>query len=409
MHHNGIKMKRLSLSFAVSSLFILSSLSIPTIAFLVQQNSRIPSTYRVKNWKLHGIQSSMSDEGQQECSEIVVINWECLVDTRNYRIDLGMKTALQVWPELQELWDLTDDHEWLSNKLLALSHVFSENNDGSSVTCDYALATRLLLEEQELDQGESVGKKGKYASQFHPRASSSTTTSTTGTESGRSSTRPLTVGEISINWNSFIRETLEMKYHVKYQNPLPILQSTVDELQDTSLSQEQEPSSLIAEFPTASLSLTNKKIVFTVPHSSDWKIAQSCLETAALDFQVVESISEALNCHSPISLLLEEKDEKSIPALQKLLKEAPADSTVTMIESSWNRLHQHVDLFGDNIPRQDNRAKCIYADKQLSLFLAEWPGTSHPTHQSSATMNPWTDVLDWERLDSLLPPTKSFE
>jgi hypothetical protein len=62
------------------------------------------------------------------------------------------------------------DTDWLKNKMRALSHLFctspGDDDDSrqllqTSITCEYALAARLLLEEQELDGGQSNGKSGK--------------------------------------------------------------------------------------------------------------------------------------------------------------------------------------------------------------------------------------------------------
>jgi hypothetical protein len=361
--------------------------------------------------------------------EIVVMNWECVADTRSYRIPLGMAAALQVWPELKELWDLTtstddDDHSWLLNKLLALAHVFSSGgNDEYSATCDYALATRLLLEEQELDNGESNGKNGKYASRFHPRGRSTKTTKSalfSRSSSSSSSTRPLTVGEIAVNWNSVIRETLEVRYHCDYQNPIPILQAAIDELlqeesssSSSSPSNKYEPPGILSEFPLSGLSMTQKRVLLTVPHRSDWTMAQSSLTNANVNYQAVESIEEALACQAtPVLLLLLDHSKSSSSSSSSctldILKEAPEDATVTIIESSWDRLQNEIVLFGDYIPRQENKGKCIVPDRFLSLYLADWSATSHLTQQSSATMNPWTNVLSCKGLEELVQP-KSFE
>jgi hypothetical protein len=80
----------------------------------------------------------------------------------------------------------------------------------------------LLWEEQRLDP--SIGRRGNYASRFHPQQGlrSIAIPSIQGT-------RPLTVGEIQVNWKDTILETLLVKYAIQKQNPVPIIQSYIDQ------------------------------------------------------------------------------------------------------------------------------------------------------------------------------------
>ena len=105
--------------------------------------------------------SRLSDAERKESSVIYLVNWDgCFADTVNWRIQLGIKLASAVWPELDVAID-RDDMGWLENKLSALSHVLTQSSDNISATCEYALAARLLVEEQELDGGHSNGKGGE--------------------------------------------------------------------------------------------------------------------------------------------------------------------------------------------------------------------------------------------------------
>ena len=117
--------------------------------------------------------------------ELVVLDWECVLDALPYYVELGIYAARQVWPHLNALcnWDLDDD-AWLHNKLYAISHVVphpelyhqQSNGNGGGTTdtnlddyhhthhqyhvgCEFAFATRLLLEEQAKDGNESTGKQ----------------------------------------------------------------------------------------------------------------------------------------------------------------------------------------------------------------------------------------------------------
>ena len=134
--------------------------------------------------------------------EIFVINWDgCVVDTVPWRIRAGVDAALKTWPEMPVDDDFSwedSSNDWLQNKLSALSHVFSStDSDEFSLTCEYALLARLSLEEQELDNGNSNGKQGKYSRRFHPQAERE---EERGPRGPTRSSRPLTVGEVTTNY-----------------------------------------------------------------------------------------------------------------------------------------------------------------------------------------------------------------
>ena len=121
-------------------------------------------------------------------SEIFLLSFDGTVaQTIEYRIDAGIDLAFAAWPHLKELVVIANaeayqnisngasnhssgsgswKHEWLRNKMRSLSHVLVAR-PGVSLTCDYALLARLLMEEQELDGSRSNGSQGKYGSKFH--------------------------------------------------------------------------------------------------------------------------------------------------------------------------------------------------------------------------------------------------
>eukprot|EP00536_Pseudo-nitzschia_multiseries_P008018 jgi/Psemu1/19348/gm1.19348_g len=143
---------------------------------------------------------------------VVVVDWECLLDALPYHVELGIHAARTVWPHLNDLCNFDTDRKWLENKLYAMSHVlgYPDGPDRKKhVACEYALATRLILEEQALDRNESTGTNGKYSRRFHPR--SEINGSDKFREEARSR-RPLTAGELAVNWREFIRSTLLVKY-----------------------------------------------------------------------------------------------------------------------------------------------------------------------------------------------------
>jgi hypothetical protein len=257
---------------------------------------------------------------------IVVMDWECVVDTTPLYIKLGIEAAFTVWPdELRQLIDQDDDDlTWLINKLQAISHVLVAPSSSSSSSssfnyhpaCEYALATRLILEEQVLDQNQSTGLNGKYARRFHPRQELKTTLNATASTSpspissptssspsspsvrpsSKRGTRPLTVGELVANWRDSIRETLTLKYNVKKQDPMPILDRTIVELlqQDQDKQQDEDRPKL---FPDLKFALThsNRPVMVTCRHPCDADILRQGLEESNIPFQVIDQSLLALD------------------------------------------------------------------------------------------------------------------
>jgi hypothetical protein len=159
--------------------------------------------------------------------EIFLLSFDgTIAETTDWRVSQGIDLAFSVWPRLKRLSVISesDDYDWLRAKMKAVSDVMV-SRPGVSLSCDYALLARLLIEEQQLDEGRSIGSSGKYGSKFHPQQAKRLTL-------GDHSSRPLTVGEISTNWNKggCLAETLQVKYHIDFENPLPVLQERIAEL-----------------------------------------------------------------------------------------------------------------------------------------------------------------------------------
>ncbi|OEU07119.1 hypothetical protein FRACYDRAFT_251875 [Fragilariopsis cylindrus CCMP1102] len=106
-------------------------------------------------------------------NNIVIMDWECLLDSLPYHVNIGIYSACKLWPHLNALCNFDTDSQWLKNKLHSISHVLSypngQQDNNYHLGCEFALATRLILEEQALDKNQSTGKKGKYARKYHPR------------------------------------------------------------------------------------------------------------------------------------------------------------------------------------------------------------------------------------------------
>jgi len=370
------------------------------------QNSR--RTIRIT--RTTGLRSSSNHQQQ----EVFVVAWDgCLADTVAWRSQVGLQAAVQAWPEeeLEAVVAAYPDPTWLYNKLAAIAHVLcggtGARDNPYSTTCEFALAARLLLEEQKLDNGGSNGIGGKYASRFHPRKAQNSDNDDWENKNRRKGTRrntsnrnsrPLTVGEIASNWaeGGMIRDALQIRYHCNYyEDPMPVLQAKIDALlSDEESTAEQNTPSLLEAIRDAVLHAcqdSDRQLIVTVGHTSELQTAKASLEGASIDCRLASSVSEALGGDGDsgvdgIALLVQSKD-----TIRDIVEESSAGTTVYVVNSCWKALQESVPLYGDYIPRQNSVGKCFAPRKYLSLCLPAW--SSHLTQQGAATMNPWTHLL----------------
>lgn len=341
---------------------------------------------------------------------VVVMDTDSAIDSIEQRASLGIMAALEAWPYLKDRnEDLLKDPTWLRNKLLALAHVLTD-------TWEFAIAARLLLEEQELDQGESNNKRGKYASKYHPQGMDSN--ATVANVKSSSSRRPLTVGELSANWETSLLETLQLKYHCNYSDPMPFLQKLIeerlDEIQGLSMPTLHRELSHIASSPR----FQNSRLIVTAT-PSDQKMVEGALKRDKINYVVASSPSQALEDlisspdHKEVSFrddqlgptIIVLKNEKTAPEIILDLLQQTEHEILVVVESSWKRLESKTNLFGDSIPRIDNIGNSIVQNARLSLNLAGWTKLN-PTQTAQATMSPWTDIIGWEKMEKLLLPSQ---
>lgn len=187
-----------------------------------------------------------------------------LATTSRSRSLMAIGVALKVWPTLKSNMealgmsheafcvaskegfrykcDNHKQHEWLLQKLSALSSITQQGNDPDAMLgCDEVLMVRLLLEEQRLDGGRSNGRGGKYGGKFHPSTTSPSSSSADGQGKSIVGSRPLTVGELYANWSE-LRDVTRMKYPVinedsngkaKHLDPMPYIRQYLRELVST--------------------------------------------------------------------------------------------------------------------------------------------------------------------------------
>lgn len=405
------------------------------------------------------------DEEDEEPSpqEFFVIDWDgCVADARDWRIQAALTITKEVWPHLDLDLDvaapppvnanyttnhLENKNQWLINKLKALSHIFYSPDPQFSLTCEYALATRLLVEEQALDEGRSNGRTGKYSSRYHPQqlqpppSSSSTTSEPQSSSSSSSSSierrrqsspssgsRPLTVGEIAANWGNggMLRDTLVTRYHVRYHNPMPELQAALDRYlaktrhwDSPNTTAPHTPPRLLPDLQYLLQDWHKNRrravILLWVSHPSDLPAAMESLAVAHIPCRILPSLQHVLRAHS-VSVLV-----PTASTLHDLLQVCPKESDVYRVSASWETLQGAIPLMGDDVPQQQLQlqqsqlgaggscystgwwglGRTLYGSN-LCLAYADWAATVHPTLQAAATMNPWTRLLPLTELEELV-------
>jgi len=383
--------------------------------------SFVPTSQRILT-NAHASSSSNSDTAAAS-SEIFVLSFDgAIANTQEWRVLQGIDAALATWPHLKALLgeeeddhesngdDIMSDREWLVNKMTALSHVMHAR-PGSSLSCEYAMLARLLIEEQELDNGRSVGKGGKYASRFHPSSSSrksqqpqqdESSSSSSSSTAAQQGSRPLTVGEISANWNDggHLSDTLLVRYNVDGKNPLPILKENLKKVcQDAHHEYPLPPTNQVI---CDALADCSAKVYVTVGHKWDIDVTVQVLEQSGLQVQIASSMDDMNNndeeeSSSTITLVPHGSDTET-KLLRNIICNAKKGTSIFVVNSSWETLQKSKILFGDNIPRLPNAmGRSTFGQSiNLSLNLPMWADNTHPTQHNDALMNPWTNLLSVE-------------
>lgn len=188
--------------------------------------------------------TSSSPSSLSRSNKVFVLSFDGVVaNSAESRACIAVDAALETWPFLKDNEMVSADRTWLINKIKALLHVTQGSMEGV-MGCEAVLLARMLIEEQALDGGKSVGKSGKYASKYHPssvQSSSSDGDNDNDDDEGvgasnrraKNGSRPLTVGEIAANWadGAYLAETLFVKYNIEGKSPLPTIRANLARLQ----------------------------------------------------------------------------------------------------------------------------------------------------------------------------------
>jgi len=292
-----------------------------------------------------------------------VLCWDGVVaDTTSWRIRQGIDAAFSVWPKLKIGQEDTVSQKWLENKMIAIAPYLCGNGSKSSYgttsrSVEFALLARLLIEEQKLDP--SVGKTGKYASQYHPQGERKSIAIPSVRQ-----TRPLTVGEIQANWREQLLDTALVRYAIKNEsgrkeNPIPALHQCILEQQENltilPLLQVDIANALVNSQPSS--------LVLTISHESELSIAE---KTLAQDSRL-KSLSLRLLVGSDISVLENMENELEL-----------------YLGSNWGALQEIHQCYSQN--------RSIHPE----FALASW--TTSIDQQNQATMNPSFSVMTPDNL-----------
>jgi hypothetical protein len=109
------------------------------------------------------------------------------------------------------------------------------------------------------------------------------------------------------------------------------------------------------------------------------------------------------NMHNNIILL-----PKSARTVADLLQTAPVDSTVHVLESSWQALQREIPLFGDLVPTRGpvpagRDLGGWGTTSNLELLAADWAHAPDNTPlERAAAMSPWTSLLSLTELEECI-------
>ena len=343
--------------------------------------------------------------------EIICVAFDgVLANMVDWRIQKSLPIAIKTWPD--ELSSFATDIEsgsvdWLENKMKAVSFCLGATSVSLSdfnPICEYALLARCLLEEQRLDNGRSIGKTGKYASKYHPSVSASESFEEQADwqTTNRRRQRPLTVGEISVNWSegANLMETLLAKYNVNGKNPLPVLQRQYD---------DDDHDVVIGSFTTSSsssipinralckaLQKTNARIVVMAQHESDLSVVRSVLPPDLLEKASIVAGSELQIVQHLLATC------SSTAAAAASLTEPLSSTRIHCISSHYKALERVQQVLGN-----DGIVPLVLPGRPLPtsgvlLNLASWAENTHVSQRNDAEMNPWMTLMNEEGFAELL-------
>ena len=342
--------------------------------------------------------TSLQYSSDDKLSDVFVLSFDGVIaDTLEWRSNLAIDVALEVWSDdlkgLKETYNLEKDRLWLVNKISALLPDILTGHDGAMGT-DAAFLARLLLEEQLLDDGRSNGCNGKYGSKFHPSSTTETLDTSNQSSSNKQGSRPLTVGEISANWNQggCIKDTIRVKYHLNWKDPVLCIEQTIQS--KISQSQQQQQHLQIHEVIVDAMKDSPASIFILVGHESHVSFVKSVLQQSGVHLHGVVTPSQVASfaTASGIYLLTPDADCKTHSQVIQTMLSDMESSIVHVLHSDIFTLNTLKPLL-NHVPRRGRFGDCtVGIDNQLKLTLPSW-GTSLQA-QNDAEMDAWLETCE---------------
>lgn len=358
-----------------------------------------------------------------------------LASMSEFKSKIAIRAALKIWPSLLSVVEelgmkpfdnsdgISDDYSWLIQKLGALSSI-TQQGDSPDVMLgvDEVLLTRLLLEEQLLDDGRSSGRGGKYGGKFHPGKSTSSSVG----EKSKVGSRPLTVGEIYANWAE-LRYVTHNKYpfikqskggKVTMSDPLPEIRRVLCAL----YSQADHETANWYPFASDILGNKNSNNVLLLGNEASLDLVLSSLQQLLGDTMQL-SVTDSTRAWKKIkqqqvedehSLLIvvpdTDTEEPQSDLIHRIITSAASEQdsvnrNIYVAHGSLDVLKKCKDFLGEDPPILSNGLrKCIVASDtktSATLFLPSWAKNVHPTQLNDAEMDPWLNIASEELLEEL--------
>lgn len=319
-----------------------------------------------------------------------IFSYDACVDRVESNIYSAVDLAIEIWKMEEDVKLLGKD--WMFNKMMALAHLCFDPYEA-------LLLAKLIVEEQRIDKGNSVGKRGKYASRFHPRYIASRDNNDdklVETMKNEIGSRPLTVGEISANWTPEFVETLEVRYRL--EGGKEPLRKMVQHLFVQPVAKNSRTDAFIqpnviplVDSALTSLGSSNKCYVLLRNYGED-------LEMAEKHFQSIETIVEFVE-------LINEK-ETQVQMIERVLERVTDKTSVYVVHCHLNTLLATKDrILGYNSDSPSLFGTKCRLDREreimLSLLLASWSKYNGLTQSDTALMDPWLNVLNELQLKEL--------
>lgn len=357
--------------------------------------------------------SGENDEGRVQYmhpTSYIVSYDGAIASNARARCRLCLGVALDIWPNIwdnvgnQNASDATgnddgdDQWTWVLNKMEALISAMSNDGtdkDGLSVMVDLVMLARLILEEQQLDDGRNSGRGGKYGGKYHPQQQQQQQQKMPSSPTPVGS-RPLTVGEISVNWldGGYLRDTVRVKYNVDKKDPFPIIRQHIIEAMSSA------DDGLATEGSSNTLTGSNRQLFNLMKLSDEGAIV--LLDHGCRKLEAMNYINDNFAEGTPCQIIAPSAGESELDILESLIfnvNDCDVPKRICIIHNSLSLLQRLRRILGGDSPRlQGGYARIPNTSVEIGLFLPAWSDCTSLQQENDATMDPWLNVMTEEDL-----------